>query len=296
MQKLSHFVEIPHTLCYNIFRVAVKEGSHMEKNTEYEKMLMNEREKLNGEMERSKARKFPVNIIFFTLVGTAFSICGIVLSLNSAGLTKQSAVSGIFPALLMILGVAVILFGVLYNIFASISSDTRHTSLTSRRAQIDETIAVMSAENKTTKVQAEVRFDNSQSDFKRFFDVNLNQLSWVFKLGIGTILAGMIIIILAIIMFAISPVKYNIAVLTGAVSGILVDFIGALFIRMYTETIKATMQLQNNLVHNNDNLLANLLAENIDDKNLRNQTIAEIAKTISANNAAPPETSTEAEE
>lgn len=121
-------------------------------------------------------------------------------------------------------------------------------------------------------------------------------LSWVFKLGIGTILAGMIIIILAIIMFAISPVKYNIAVLTGAVSGILVDFIGALFIRMYTETIKASMQLQNKLVHNNDNLLANLLAEDIDDKNLRNQTLSEIAKTISANNTAPMSTSTEAEE
>ena len=106
----------------------------------------------------------------------------------------------------------------------------------------------------------------------------------------------MIIIFLTIIMFAVSPVKYNIAVLTGAISGILVDFIGALFIRMYTETIKASMQLQNKLVHNNDNLLANLLAEDIDDINLRNQTLAEIAKTISANNTVQPDTSTETEE
>ena len=55
----------------------------------------------------------------------------------------------------------------------------------------------MSVENKTPKMQAEIRFDNSQSDFKRFFDINLNQLSWVFKLGIGTVLAGMVAVIFA---------------------------------------------------------------------------------------------------
>lgn len=105
----------------------------------------------------------------------------------------------------------------------------------------------------------------------------------------------MVIIFLTIIMFAVSPAKYNIAVLTGAISGVLVDFIGVIFIRMYTETIKASIQLQNKLVHNNDNLLANLLAEDIDDKNLRNQTLSEIAKTISANNTAPSGTSMEPE-
>ena len=65
---------------------------------------------------------------------------------------------------------------------------------------------------------------------------------------------------------------------------------------MYTETIKSSIQLQNKLIHNNDNLLADLLAEDIDDKNLRNQTLSEIAKTISANNTVPPDTSTEPEE
>ena len=268
----------------------------MEKDTEYTKMLMNERNKLNSEMEHPKTRRIPVNMIIFTLVGIALTVWGIVSGMHTVSLSEKSAVLGFFPTLLMIVGAAIILFGVLYNIFTSINNDTRHTSLTSRCAQIDETIAVMSAENKTPKMQAEIRFDNGQSDFKRFFDFNLNQLSWVFKLGIGTILAGMIIIFLTIIMFAVSPVKYNIAVLTGAISGILVDFIGALFIRMYTETIKASMQLQNKLVHNNDNLLANLLAEDIDDINLRNQTLAEIAKTISANNTVQPDTSTETEE
>ena len=267
----------------------------MEKNTEYTKMLMNERDKLMDEMEQPKVHRFPVNIIFFTLAGIALTVCGIVLRLYTVGLSGQSAAVGVLPASLMIAGAAVVLFGVLYNVFTSINNDTRHTSLTSRCAQIDETIAVMSVENKTPKMQAEIRFDNSQSDFKRFFDINLNQLSWVFKLGIGTVLAGMVIIFLAIIMFAVSP-KYNIAVLTGAISGVLVDFIGVIFIRMYTETIKASIQLQNKLVHNNDNLLANLLAEDIDDKNLRNQTLSEIAKTISANNTVLQETSMETEE
>ena len=267
----------------------------MEKNTEYEKMLMKERDKLMDEMEQPKTRRFPISIIFFTLAGIALIVCGIVSRQYMVGSTDQSAAAGVLPASLMIAGATVILFGVLYNIFASINNDARHTSLISRCAQIDETVAVMSVENKTPKMQAEIRFDNSQSDFKRFFDINLNQLSWVFKLGIGTLLTGMVIIFLAIIMFEFSPVKYNISVLTGAIIGILVDFIGVIFIRMYTETIKASMQLQNRLVHNNDNLLANLLAEDIDDKYLRNQTLSEIAKTISANNTVTPNTNAEAE-
>ena len=267
----------------------------MEKNTEYEKMLMKERDKLMDEMEQPKTRRFPISIIFFTLAGIALTVCGLVSRRYVFGSSGQSNATGVLPASLIIAGAAVVLFGVLYNIFTSINNDTRNTSLTSRCAQIDETIAVMSAENKSPKMQAEIRFDNSQNDFKRFFDINLNQLSWVFKLGIGTVLTGMIIIFLAIIMFAVSP-KYNIAVLTSAISGVLVDFIGAIFIRMYTETIKASMQLQNRLMHNNDNLLADLLAEDIDDKNLRNRTLAEIAKTISANNTVVSDISTDMEE
>ena len=70
----------------------------MEKNTEYTKMLMNERDKLMDEMKQPKTRRFPIGIIFFTLAGIALTVCGIVSRRYMVGLSEQTAAVGVLPA------------------------------------------------------------------------------------------------------------------------------------------------------------------------------------------------------
>lgn len=67
--------------------------------------------------------------------------------------------------------------------------------------------------------------------------------------------------------------------LTGAISGILIDFIGTIFITMYTKSLDASVKFHSKLASSNNLLLANSIATKISDETLRELTFSEIAKT-----------------
>ena len=66
----------------------------------------------------------------------------------------------------------------------------------------------------------------------------------------------------------------------GSLSGIVVDFIGAIFIKMYTKNIEAAVKFHAKFAESNNLLLANSIAHKIDDNILRETTLSEIAKYI----------------
>ena len=63
-------------------------------------------------------------------------------------------------------------------------------------------------------------------------------------------------------------------------SGIVVDFIGAIFIKMYTKNIEASVKFHAKFAESNNLLLANSIANKIDDDKLRENTLSEISKNI----------------
>ena len=66
----------------------------------------------------------------------------------------------------------------------------------------------------------------------------------------------------------------------GSVSGILVDFIGAVFIKMYTKNTEAAVEFHAKFAESNNFLLANSIASKIEDEKTREDTLAEISKNI----------------
>ena len=58
------------------------------------------------------------------------------------------------------------------------------------------------------------------------------------------------------------------------------DFIGAVFIKMYTENIEAAVKFHSQFADSNSLLLANSIANKIDTDELREETLAEISKSI----------------
>ena len=79
--------------------------------------------------------------------------------------------------------------------------------------------------------------------------------------------------------------KDVISILIGTISGILTNFVGAIFIKMYIETIKASLKFHNKLIDSNNNLFANVLITKIKNQDLQNATLAEVAKIISRENS-----------
>lgn len=67
---------------------------------------------------------------------------------------------------------------------------------------------------------------------------------------------------------------------SGLVSGVLIDFIGVIFIKMYTGTIESISKFQKSIFEDSGVYLANVLASQISDETLKNQTISDIAKSL----------------
>ena len=180
-----------------------------------------------------------------------------------------------FAAGIMILMVAIIYIILIF------AKDPRILILEENLRTMDDEIELNEIAVEEYEKRAEVQFRNHQKEVKRYYDINLGHLKLVFPVGIITMVVGIGIIISSIIIFKNIAYQNIAPILVGAVSGILIDFIGAIFIKMYIETIKASTEFHNKLIHSNDNLFANVLITKISNEDLKNETFAEVAKIIS---------------
>ena len=93
------------------------------------------------------------------------------------------------------------------------------------------------------------------------------------------ILFGILIVVASLYMY-MSLDTDKILLFVGSFSGIIVDFIGAIFIKMYTKNIEAAVKFHAKFAESNNLLLANSIANKIEDERLREDTLSEISKRI----------------
>ena len=128
-------------------------------------------------------------------------------------------------------------------------------------------------------LRAEKLYKLNQKELMRYYDMNLAQTKFLSVLGIVMIVVG--IIIVAISIFSYIYLNVDAAILiTGNISGIVVDFVGAIFIKMYTQNIDAAVKFHSKFAESNHLLLANSIANKIENADLREKTLSEIAKEI----------------
>jgi len=187
-----------------------------------------------------------------------------------------------FNQLIMISTIVAVVFIVCMQFITFINTDQERMRLESRHKELRESLELLEIEEKQYEKRAEIHFQNSQKEVKRYYDTNLSHLRWVFPLGIGTIVLGVVVIIISIVVFGDATSESIVPVALGISSGVFLDFIGAIFIKMYVETIKASTAFHNKLIHSNNNLFANVLITKISDEKLKNETLAEMAKLITS--------------
>lgn len=130
-------------------------------------------------------------------------------------------------------------------------------------------------------LRAEKLFKLNQKELMRYYDMNIAQTKFLSGLGIIMILFGILIIIASLVIYVV--LKLDIVLLiVGNCSGIIIDFVGAIFIRMYTQNIKAAVKFHSKFAESNHLLLANSIANKIENEELREQTLSDIAKEIVA--------------
>jgi hypothetical protein len=113
----------------------------------------------------------------------------------------------------------------------------------------------------------------------RYYDMNLAQTKFLSGLGIMMIIFGILIVMATLYMY-MSLETDKVLLFVGSLSGIVVDFIGAIFIMMYTKNIEAAVRFHAKFAESNNLLLANSIANKIEDDNIREETLSEISKNI----------------
>lgn len=128
-------------------------------------------------------------------------------------------------------------------------------------------------------LRAEKMFRMNQKELMRYYDMNLAQTKFLSGLGIMMIIFGVLIVAASLYMYT-SLDADKVLLLVGSLSGIVVDFIGAIFIKMYTKNIEAAVKFHSKFAEGNNLLLANSIANKIEDDKIREDTLSEISKNI----------------
>lgn len=128
-------------------------------------------------------------------------------------------------------------------------------------------------------LRAEKMFRMNQKELMRYYDMNLAQTKFLSGLGIMMIIFGILIVAASLYMY-MSLESDKILLFVGSLSGIIVDFIGAVFIKMYTKNIEAAVKFHEKFAESNNLLLANSIANKIEDDKIRESTLSEISKNI----------------
>ena len=126
-------------------------------------------------------------------------------------------------------------------------------------------------------LRAEKMFRMNQKELMRYYDMNLAQTKFLSGLGIMMIIFGIVIVGITLYM---SIETDKVLLVVGSLSGIVVDFIGAVFIKMYTKNIEAAVKFHAKFAESNNLLLANSIANKIEDVKIRETTLSEISKNI----------------
>lgn len=128
-------------------------------------------------------------------------------------------------------------------------------------------------------LRAEKMFRMNQKELMRYYDMNLAQTKFLSGLGIMMIIFGILIVGITLYMY-MSIETDKVLLVVGSLSGIIVDFLGAVFIKMYTKNIEAAVKFHAKFAESNNLLLANSIANKIEDVKIRETTLSEISKNI----------------
>lgn len=172
-------------------------------------------------------------------------------------------------------------FGIIYKL--SNLSKNRKTKVDSKfeLSIIQDDIFLEEIKGLSYEEKALKQLSKKQVEIERYHSLNLSHTKIIFAIGVFIIFIG-----IGIIAFTIFSTFFNestvqlIVVVSGFIGGLLVDVIGAVFILMYSKTIESANGYQTNMVETANTYLGNVLVSQIADDELREQTLAVMAKEL----------------
>lgn len=204
-------------------------------------------------------------------------ICGLLLGLGAWGIYHyyQYAVCKILFWVIIVL--MVICFAVAVSCFVDWKSAKKREKFEEEARKEEEEFSEIDSSKRA--LRAEKMFKMNQKELMRYYDMNLAQTKFLSELGIVMIILGILIVVASLVLY-VNLNSDRILLFVGNVSGIIVDFVGAIFIKMYTQNVEAAVRFHAKFAESNNLLLANSIANKIENEELREMTLSEISKQI----------------
>lgn len=146
-------------------------------------------------------------------------------------------------------------------------------------AELDQQLHLL--EDTTEERRAERLFKLHQLDLKQYYSQTLRQANVIFVVGLFCLFSGVLIVVGVLVLIYRAQnsdlVHQILLASTGVVSGFLTNFVGSIFLKMYTETIRSLTAFHNRLVTTHHMHYGALLAAKIADKKLLYETFSKMA-------------------
>ena len=206
-------------------------------------------------------------------------ICGLLLGIGAWGVYHyyQYAICKILFWTIIVL--MVICFAAAVSCFVDWKSAKKREKLEEEAKKEEEEFSEIDPSKRA--LRAEKMFKLNQKDLMRYYDMNLSQTRFLSGLGIVMIILGILIVVASLVLYVYLNTD-RILLFVGNISGIIVDFVGAIFIKMYTQNVDAAVRFHAKFAESNNLLLANSIANKIENEELREATLSEISKQIVA--------------
>jgi hypothetical protein len=132
-----------------------------------------------------------------------------------------------------------------------------------------------------TRAEKLLRINDTQ--LRRYYDLNLQQNQWMFTLGVGCILIGVIITcstVGLIVSRHLPQEEKIIAAVLGGLTSLLTNFVAVIYLRMNSTAAQSLAAFHTQLVKTHGLLMSNLLISSIADDQRRWTTLAKLSLLI----------------
>lgn len=151
--------------------------------------------------------------------------------------------------------------------------------LEQKQKDIDFYIFLAEVKSLGEEVNSRMLLFDKDDRINGYFDSNQKRTISLFILGVILLIIG-IILIFAVLILTLNEDIDNIKIISGFVTGVLIDFIGAIFIGMYNKTLESTLTLSNLINENRKTNFSAYITTKISDEKIKNKTLSKLAISI----------------
>lgn len=154
--------------------------------------------------------------------------------------------------------------------------------------QTEDELDLLRSSEASLEQKAQKLFKLHQLELKKYYDQTLKQSKWIFLVGISCLLLGFGAIGGSLWLVRQSQNDKMIVAILGGIGGILSNFIAVVYLKMHSETIKSLTEFHNRLVLTHYLHFGNFLLAKIDNRTLRDKSLAQVAINLSTNQKHQP--------